>query len=137
LAGSELARRRPGLRVRELRVDHWGKRRSTSARHSQLQEIVGTQPGLPQDGVHCSLGEIAGMVRNGSSRPGPGIPPDLVTAFRLPIEYEPCASELSDDVIGTEPREPAHRYTLTGIRTSPPAESALRSAAGSSSPCST
>ena len=60
----------------------------------------------------------------------------LMAPLPLPVEDEPGAPQLADNVISLEAGEPAHQGSVTGMRTSPLAAGMSRSAGGNSPPCS-
>jgi hypothetical protein len=76
------------------------------------------------------------MTRNGGACFCCWIPPDLMTAFSLPVEDKSCPSQPPDHLIGTEASKPSHQDIVTGMCASPRGAVASLSLGGSSSPCS-
>ncbi len=67
------------------------------------------------DCTHGIFGQITRMAGYCGTCAGLGIPPYLVAAFGLQIEYEACAAQLPDDLPGGQSCKSGRYPTLTGM----------------------
>ena len=71
----------------------------------RLQECLGFDAGLLEDGAKRSLGHVAGVVRDRCVPVQRWVKPDLMGARRLTVEFQAELFQALDDLAVAEPRE--------------------------------
>ena len=83
---------------------------------NQIQKLLQRDARLFKYSLQSSFRNVRSrMIWNGGSSSGDGIIPDLVTAFRLTIEYESCLLQPADHLSGGQDWKLGHTDTVTGI----------------------
>lgn len=82
-----------------------------------LQERLGLDTGLLEDGAQCSFGHIAGVVWNRRVAIHCRVEPDFVTARGLPVKLQPQFLQALDDLAVAEARQPAHPWVSAQVAT--------------------
>lgn len=75
---------------------------------SSLQEVVGVDVGLSEDGSQCPLRQIARMIRDGRVAVRLRIVPDFVAAGSVTVKSESEAAQLLDRFRIFESSQSAH-----------------------------
>lgn len=77
-------------------------------RSSGLQKIVGTDCCLLEDSSKCTLGHVAGMIRNSCVAIRLRVEPNLMASRCLAVELKAARFQLLDNFAIAKPRQPAH-----------------------------